>query len=257
VPSITNIKSVKNFKAASYVAAKDCATYVSKNITTLATLPEQDIWSLVKGAPHRGDTQKNIASKIGDIVHGWIDNHIHGDEVNPRVYIDINTGEELEAPTTARHMWSSFLDFENFYHPKWFMSEFTVWSDSVGYAGTMDWAAWINDSLILADNKSGKGVYPDMALQLSAGAFADFIIDADEKEVAMPKFDRAGVLHIRPRFWEFVPVVNLEEWFSAFKALKLVFDTELKLSDNTLLYAPKHQVRAERKPRSTATRASS
>jgi len=247
VPSITNVKSVKNFKAAGAVAAKECATYASKNRAMLATLDEQDAWSLVKGAPYRPDAAKNIASKNGDIVHGWIDEHIGGNVVDPMVYIDINTGEEKPSNPTARGMWRAFLDFEAHYQPEWFMSEFTVWNDTVGYAGTMDWAAWINGNLILADNKSGKAAYPDMALQLAAGGFAEFILKPDGSEIEVPKFDRYGILHVRPQYWELIPVAHVPEWWEAFKALKLVFDTTLELEDKTLLYAQKHQVRAPAK----------
>ena len=135
VPSITNIKGLKNFKAAKSVAAKDCATYVSKNIATLATLGEQEIWSLVKESPWRKDTDSNIASHNGDVVHQWIDLRINGGKINPDVYVDTETGEEKPSSTTAKAMWRSFLDFEKYYKPEWVRSEFTVWNDNCWLRG--------------------------------------------------------------------------------------------------------------------------
>lgn len=250
VPSITNIKGMKNFKAAGAVAAKEAATYASKNRTMLATLDEDDAWRLVRGAPYRHDTPKNVASRNGDIVHGWIDAHIQGDKVDSRVYTDINTGEEKQAPTTARHMWTAFLQFEETYHPDWIASEFTVWSDSVGFAGTMDWMAKIGGFTVLGDNKTGKAVWPDMGIQLAAGAHADFILNADGSHSDLPKFDKFGILHIRPQSFSLVPFDNdsIEARWQEFLALKTVFDIELEWEDKSMLYAPRHQVRQAPKP---------
>ena len=250
VPSITNIKGMKNFKAASAVAAKECATYASVNRATLATLDEDDAWRLVRGAPYRHDTPKNVASRNGDIVHDWIDNHIQGVSIDPRVYTDKNTGEEKTAPTTARHMWEAFVQFEDTYHPEWIASEFTVWSDKYGFAGTMDWSAKIGEFIVLGDNKTGKSVWPDMGIQLAAGAHADFILNEDGTTSELPKFDRFAVLHIRPQSFSLVPFDNkaIEARWEEFLALKRVFEIELEYDDKTLLYAPRHQVRRAPKP---------
>lgn len=250
VPSITNIKGMKNFKAAGAVSAKECATYASKNRAMLATLDEDDAWRLVRGAPYRHDTPKNIASRVGDIVHAWIDARIQGETVNPRVYTDTNTGEEKEAPTTARHMWQAFLQFEETYHPEWIASEFTVWSDTHNFAGTMDWSAKIGEFLVLGDNKSGKAVWPDMGIQLAAGSHADFILTEDGTHEELPKFDRCAVLHIRPQSFSLVPFDNkaIEARWQEFLALKTVFEIELEYDDKTLLYAPRHTVRRVPKP---------
>ena len=251
VPSITNIKGQKNIKALIGATAKECAAYASANREKLATLDEGEAFSLVRGAPFRHDSKKNVASRNGDIVHQWIDMHIQGEQVNPLVYMDQNTGEEKPSTTTARHMWNVFLDFERYYKPRWLLSEFTVWSDSIGYAGTMDWAAEINGMLVLGDNKTGNWVYPDTAMQLAAGAKADFMLDAEGQEVELPKFDAFGILHIRPRFWEFPQYSNeaVDAWFEAFKGLKVVLDTVINWEDRTIIYGPKHQVRQPQTPK--------
>jgi hypothetical protein len=255
VPSITNIKGVKNFKAAGAVSAKECATYASKNRAMLATLDEDDAWRLVRGAPYRHDTPKNIASRVGDIVHDWIDMRIQGEKVNPLVYVDKNTGEENESPQTARRMWRAFLQFEEVYTPKWLRSEFTVWSDSVGFAGTMDWMANISGFVVLGDNKTGKAVWPDMGIQLAAGAHADFILNADGSTSELPKFDKFGILHIRPQSFSLVPFDNdsIEARWEEFKALKTVFDIEIEWDDKSMLYAPRHSVRQPPKPKPPRT----
>ena len=65
----------------------------------------------------------------------------------------------------------------------------------------MDWDAKINKTLVLADNKTGKSTYPDMGIQLAAGGKAEFILQPDGTQEAMPHYDRYGILHIRPRYF--------------------------------------------------------
>jgi hypothetical protein len=245
VPSITNIKKVKHVPLGGW-AAREAATYASKNREMLAGLPEQECFQLVKGSPWQPGAQKDTASWIGDIVHGWLDLVIKGEEVDPMVYTDKN-GETHESPTSARSMWRQIVGPGGFierYKPKWFMSEFTVWSDTYGYAGTADWGGWIGNSLVLVDNKTGAQAWPDTAIQLAALAKADFILDENGDQIDMPKWDKYAVLHIRPRSYTFHPMIHIDEAFQAFLGLKAVFDWQLQFEDESLGWAPKIEVRA-------------
>lgn len=250
VPSITNIKGIKSIDALKYFYSKECAAYAADNISRLATLERDEIFSLVKGAPFRRKPLEENPSAIGDIIHGYIDQDIKRTlggntepEVNPLVYID-REGYALESPRTVRNMWRQYEGFRDKYNPKWVDSEFTVWSDTYGYAGTADWSAFIGKSLVLGDTKSGKGVYPDTAMQLAALAKADYILDADGNQRELPRFERFAILHVRPMFTRLVPVEHIDEWFAAFLGLKACFDTVINFEDKTLAQAPKTEVRA-------------
>jgi hypothetical protein len=247
-PSITNIKDMKAIPLVGW-ASRKCAEYTSEHIATLATLSPEEIKELVKGAPYRSDPDRPNEAGIGDIVHEWIDEFVKTGAVpDVSVYTDKN-GREHPAPLTARQMWRQFGGVVDRYHPEFIESEFTVWSDRYGYAGTADLAAYIGPKRFttLIDNKTGKQPYPDMAMQLGALAYADFILDEDGTEREIPPFDHFAILHIRPRSATLVPVPQdaVEAWFKAFLGLKVLFDCVMDWNDKTLLYAPKVEVRTK------------
>ena len=229
VPSVTNILDMMNKPGLKYWAAKECATYASQNREKLATLTEDEAWQLVRGAPFA--RHDDSPSAIGDIVHGWIERRIKGDSPTH--------DEVMASHQTVKWMWNSFLKFEDHYKPQFTDTEFTVWSDRYGYAGTADLAMRINGLNVLTDTKTGKNIYPDTAMQLAALANADVILSADGTVKPVPKFDRFAILHIRPRSASLVPVENIDEAFKVFLALKIAFDWKVNFADRTLGFAPK------------------
>jgi hypothetical protein len=81
------------------------------------------------------------------------------------------------------------------------------------YAGTLDLMAWLPtgpdgaEELWMIDVKSGERVYPESAIQLAAYGAADFIGDPyTGQELELPKPDRYGILHVRPRSSRLKPV---------------------------------------------------
>lgn len=229
VPSVTNIKDVKGIPALKYWAAREAASYAADNRSKLAGLDREEVFQLVKNAPFR--EQENSPSKIGDVVHDWIDRFVKGTPPGRE--------EVSGAHITPRHMWEQFGLFNAKYEPKFIDSEFTVWSDTHNYAGTADLAMDVRGALILADTKTGNNIYPETGFQLAALAFADFILTPDGEEKPMPKWDRFAILHIRPTYFHLVPVENIEASFQAFLGLKAVFDWQVDYGDKTLGYSPK------------------
>ena len=75
--------------------------------------------------------------------------------------------------------------------------ETTVYSDRIGYAGTVDlWAQARNGGgVVVVDWKTGKGIYPDHALQLAAYAGADRIIHSG-KVWSMPEATAGAVVRL-------------------------------------------------------------
>ena len=239
VPSITNIKNVKGIDGLKWWAAREAATYAADNMEKLSHLGREEIITLVKGAPFaKGGSQDN-SQAIGNQVHGWIDDYIKGNSAPP----DSQPAELASAPRTAQNMWRQFMAFVDRYHPRWVDSEFTVWSEQYGYAGTADWSAEIGGALVLGDSKTGKSVYPDMRYQLSALAHADFILETDGTERPLPKFDRYAILHIRPQSATLVPFSNeaVDAAFAAFLGMLAVFEDDIKYKDNCVIFAPKVQ----------------
>jgi hypothetical protein len=97
-------------------------------------------------------------------------------------------------------------------------AEATCYSRSHRYAGTFD--AIVNCRLgkLLIDYKSGKGIYPETSLQLTAYRHAEFVGLPDGSEEKMPEVDGTYVLHLMDGSYDFVPVrsdqMQLEAWWA-------------------------------------------
>src|SRR3990172_181392 len=74
--------------------------------------------------------------------------------------------------------------------------EASVFNRTERYAGTLDAIATIGGRTLVIDVKSGKGVYPETALQLAAYRWAEFVGVPDGSEQPMPPTVGAAVLHL-------------------------------------------------------------
>lgn len=247
VPSITNIKKQENQPAINASNLRKMAEYAVENRERLAALTPAEQVQIIKGSQYA----KNPASRIGDIVHAWVDGFIktgkHPKDDEPLTLYEGTASEEVvtydAAPITARRMYRQFEGWRDKHKPTFTASEFTVWSYKYGYAGTADFSAVISNWLVLVDTKTGAGVYPDVAKQLAPLCFADVMITVQGDETELPKYDRAAVLHLRPTYSEF-PMIDSEALESAFKAflgLKANFDHNVSFADRVLVRAPRIQ----------------
>ena len=153
---------------------------------------------------------RDAAADAGTEAHEAIERHILGDDVN------VDSLGVLAAASFA-----NFREFEEQLKPRWEASELTVFNTVDKYAGTLDFIAEIpalGEGLTLGDVKTGKGVYPEVALQLAAYRYAEFAeIAHGIGRVDMPVTERAVVLHLRPEKWSLVPVQADEKAFDMFK----------------------------------------
>lgn len=203
VPSVTTIIGAGVPKPAlPRWAAKMAAEYADREMDKLAGLPSDERITLIKGAPWRYATAKaDLGSAVHDTVDAWC------------------TGRDMpEWPEGVETFMEQFVEFLEARNPTFIENEVTVWSRTHGYAGTADWIADINSVTTLGDTKTGKGVYAETALQLSALSRADFILTPDGEELPLPDISQLGVLHLRPQSWALIPVTNVDETFDAFLA---------------------------------------
>jgi hypothetical protein len=169
----------------------------------------------LKGAPYR---ERDRASDMGSLIHSRIESLILG---KPQPVI----------PPVARPQLDAFDAFVRDWHPTFEAAEFTVYNRAESYAGTGDWIATIPGlGRVLGDTKTGKDVYPEAALQLSAYRNGEFIGLADGTEAPMPQVDSCAVLHLRPDGYSLVPVVADEEVFRAFLFVREVFRFQESIS---------------------------
>lgn len=163
-------------------------------------------------------------ARVGSQAHDLFERMIRGQYVG-NVHPDMRTYQ--------RH----FAEFLDRVQPELVRAEDVAWSDTHKYAGSFDAMLRLklddkgkpdptgDSALVIADWKTSKGTYPDVALQMSAYAHADEVVAPDGTREAMPDFDGAVVLHITDETWEFLPVrIDREDVFSQFLHLRETFN---------------------------------
>ncbi|MFF1597703.1 hypothetical protein ACFVYV_09425 [Streptomyces mirabilis] len=215
----------------------------------IATAGEGAAVDYLKGAPNR---YTKLRANIGSDAHDMFERMIRGEgrltERDAFGQFLVRVHPDMEP---YRRGFAEFLDAVN---PELVRAEDIAWSDIHQYAGSFDaiLRVWVIEGpdgkltidpthgpgshpvLLIVDWKTSKDTYPDVALQMSAYAHADKLIDSDGNEEPMPEFDGAAVLHITPEQWAFKPVDISVEVFDFFLALRKVFDWDRTKSKTVL-----------------------
>lgn len=125
-------------------------------------------------------------------------------------------GKPIEVPEEIATPARSIIEFLTVWEARVLARECVVFHTGHRYAGQFDVIAELKDGARwLIDYKTGKGVYPDVALQLAAYRNAEYIVWNDEDR-KMPAIDKTGVLHVTENDWELVPVDTGPEVWAAF-----------------------------------------
>lgn len=141
---------------------------------------------LRRAAERRRDSAANLGTSIHDAVDASI------------------LGAPWPQPTEEQKPFlEAFARFCDRWQPEFEASEMVVANLADGYAGKGD--AWMRLALpgfgrvlAIADWKTGKDIYPEVATQLAAYARAEVGWLRDGTQVAPPKPDHAIVVHFRP-----------------------------------------------------------
>lgn len=110
--------------------------------------------------------------------------------------VQLGTPRPEPLPTVAPFV-ESFRHFLDDFSPAIELTEATVFSIAESYAGTLDAIMTIGGRRLLVDFKTGKAIYPDVALQLAAYGHAESILLDDGTTVPMLPVDGAAALHLR------------------------------------------------------------
>lgn len=144
----------------------------------------------------------------GTIVHAAIESYVDGKPVDKDA-----VQQQLEEKNVPEKLWKATFkmiegvqEFLYDFEPEVFWSEATVYSREHQYAGTADMICKlrIGDSVLPAilDIKTGKAVYNETAMQLTAYARADFVgLDDGSEKPLLPLKGRPAIKHgvvIRP-----------------------------------------------------------
>lgn len=225
-PGVTSIISMLPKPFLVYWAAKMTAQSAVDNIDAVAALAKTDpdaAVDMLKGAHTRYTKSR---SNLGSAAHDMFERMMRGENVR-------RVGMDLEP--YRRH----FAEFLDEVQPELVSAEDVMWSDTHNYAGSSDAILRVQDEqvgpvLVMADWKTSKDTYPDVALQLSAYAHADRIIDADGESRPMPEIQAGAVLHVTAERWAFKPVKIDGGVFDFFLALRRVFDWDREVSKTVI-----------------------
>lgn len=134
-----------------------------------------------------------------------------------KLALSLAYGEEVEVPEPLEGHVDAYLRFIEEWRPEELLAETICGNRKYRYMGTFDLIAKIGGFTWLLDFKTTKsGIYPETALQLAAYAHAEFILDGDGAESAMPEIHRAGGIWLRADGYELVPVDISEATFRTF-----------------------------------------
>ena len=234
VPSVTSIVGCLPKRALQFWRGKTVAECAVDDFGVVADFISKGNPSAavdhLKRAP---DRSSGVAAKTGSDVHNLCERINRGESVG-RVHPD------LQGFIEQYHRFIS--DFE----PLFLEAEATAWSETYGYAGTLDFISMFGDEAVIVDIKTGKsGAWPDVALQLSAYANADFLIDAAGERRPLPQIDAAAVLTVRPDEYRLIPVRLGDDVFDTFKALIEVSKWEHDVSKTVIGKTPVAPIQTE------------
>lgn len=208
VPGVTSVVGMLPKDFLRYWAAKLVAETAVDSLAAVVQLAMNDREGAIDYLKRAPDRFTKGAADVGSAVHDMFERMSLGESpgrVTPDVkpYVD------------------HFNAFLEEFNPEFLEVEQTVWSETYRYAGSFDAIARIGDENVLIDYKTTRsGVHEEVALQLAAYRFADFLLDPDGAQRPLPEVHAGAVLHVRPEEWKLVPVRCDEEVFEHFVHLR-------------------------------------
>lgn len=227
--SVTTALNALPKEALIYWAAKVVAEHAVENVDLLSQMAASDPEGAVKwlkGSPwNRRDKAANIGTELHLIAElDATGNQAVADEV---VATLPDEASKRKAAQVRDFIARGLVNIE--------VVEGVVYSDTHGYAGTFDFIVAVVDPKVamslpfparedgkplrlIADLKTGKGVYPEVALQMAAYRNADWMVDVRTGEkLDVPEVDGAFVLHVTESSWAIIPVDTGEEAWATFQ----------------------------------------
>lgn len=232
VPGVTSIIGMKAKPFLQNWAAKMAAELAVDSAPMLVQMAQQDragAIDYVKGAAKRYTAKR---ADVGSRAHDAAERLIRGLPVD----VDADIQPYVD----------NFNQFLDVTQPELISAEYVAWSTVHSYAGSYDaiLRMRLNDqgfpdpagdpAVCMVDYKTGKSVYPDVAMQLAAYAHAAEIISPEGESHPMPEFDGGLVLHFTDTQWSLQPVDIGERVFDAFLALRKVFEFDRVTSRSVL-----------------------
>lgn len=221
-PSVTSVLKVINKPFLVPWAAKMVAERAVSVAPQLGKMVEEDLEDTLRFLKNAHYRRSSTAANLGTQIHEYLDAQ--------------TTGAPLpEVPPEAKPYLRGAQMWLDDYKPEFTHTECTFYSKEHAYAGTADFIAWIGSEpqLVLGDYKTGKGVYPEVALQLAAYRYADFMV-IDGKETDMPPIEAGAVVHVQKESYAHIPIRCDQQVFYAFRSARDLFGWEQEVSKTVM-----------------------
>jgi len=142
-------------------AVGECLDFVTTNFCfdvdrRNKEMDEVELKEFLHGAHRAHQRQSQKAKDIGTLSHEWIESYLNNEDPSPP------RNPAMRSTTESWLQWAESVDIEPI------ETEFKVYSQEHGYAGTCDFDGYVNRERCLADWKTGKAVYPEHDLQTMA-----------------------------------------------------------------------------------------
>jgi hypothetical protein len=199
VPSVTTVLRVISKPNITQWAARKAAQFAVLHMDEMEGLSTAEKVDRIAG---EHENISGAARELGTAIHETIDSW--------------QKGAAAEDPEGAGPYLNRFIDWVLDVQPSFIENECTLWSRTHEYAGTADAIAEIGGKVYLLDFKTGKGVYAEAGLQISALAGCDFLIRPDGSEEEIPPLEELAAVQIRPRSCKLIRIAHREENFKAF-----------------------------------------
>lgn len=236
LPSVTSLRRMAgvphglvSWQLARVVAR---ATSEHQTLTAMVTRPlrprERDATKPAKEAGRwlraAATEERDASSALGTAVHDAASRGLTPDTL-PDPFTFLKDGERVEIPAAdiaPRLGW--YRDWLAVSRAGIVASEFQVANLTVGYAGSCDLLVrFPSGSLWVVDIKTGKGTYPEHALQTLAYARAEVVFHDDTVDealtAALHQASGIAVLHLADTGWTFEAMRPTDELWEAFLGL--------------------------------------
>jgi hypothetical protein len=233
-PGVTSVVGMLPKPFLAYWQAKMVAELAVDSLDFIQQMADRDRDGAVQYLKGAANRYTKVRANVGSDAHDLFERMIRGQHIG-RVHPDM-------AP--YQRNFGAFLDEVQ---PELVRAEDVAWSDEYRYAGSFDGILRLRldergkpakhgePALVMADWKTSKSTYPDVALQMSAYAHAEHIISPDGTRTDMPDFDGAVVLHITPDQAAFKPVrIDRADVFMHFLHLRETFEWVNRVSKTVL-----------------------
>jgi len=158
----TSTKQITFLDSRFYLTEND--TFVP-SVTTIGDAypkgPEYFTW--LKKVGEDADNIRDEAGKRGSIVHDLTERFDNGEEIN-MLTADGRIGFKL----SEWAMFERYVEFRRRFEFMTILNEFTLISEELGFAGTLDRVIELDGRTILVDIKTSNSIYPFYWLQLAA-----------------------------------------------------------------------------------------